>query len=183
MNARPIESHGPAGSFCDRCGYEYREASQEPGRLLMRFSATVESSGKTATGIEVPVEVVERLGSKRPKVVATINGHTWRTSVASMGGRFMLGISGNVRSEAGINAGDRAKVDLVPDSQQRTVEVPADFAAAMHRQPAARPFFDSLPYSQQRWFVDGIESARKPETRTRRIDAAVERLRQSRGQR
>ena len=71
--------------------------------------------------------------------VESINGHTWRTSVASMGGRFMLGISGNVRSEAGINAGDRAKVDLVPDSQQRTVEVPADFSAAMHRQPAARP--------------------------------------------
>jgi len=148
----------------------------------MRFSATVESSGKTATGIEVPVEVVERLGSKRPKVVATINGYMWRPSVASMGGRFMRGISGNVRSEAGIKAGDRVKVDLVADTQQRTVEVPADFAAAMHRQPAARPFFDSLPYSRQRWFVDGIESAKKPETRTRRIDAAVERLRQSRGQ-
>jgi uncharacterized protein YdeI (YjbR/CyaY-like superfamily) len=99
------------------------------------------------------------------------------------GGRFMLGISGNVRSEAGIKAGDRVKVDLVSDSEQRTVEVPADFAAAMHRQPAVRPFFDSLPNSQRRWFVDGIESGKKPETRTRRIDAAVERLRQSRGQR
>jgi Bacteriocin-protection, YdeI or OmpD-Associated/Domain of unknown function (DUF1905) len=149
----------------------------------MRFSATVESSGMTATAIEVPVEVVERFGSRRPKVVATINGYTWRTSVASMGGRFMLGISGNVRSEAGIRAGDRVKVDLVPDTQQRTVDVPADFAAALHRQPAARPFFDGPPYSQQRWFVDGIESAKEPETRTRRIDAAVVRLRQSRGQR
>jgi hypothetical protein len=152
------------------------------GEMCMRFSATIESSGKTATGIEVPPEIVQRLGSKRPKVVATVNGCSWRTSVASMGGRFMLGVSADVRSKARVEAGDRVRVDLVLDTEERHVEVPKDFAAAMRGEPPARRFFDGLSYSQQRWFVEGIESAKKPETRKRRIDAAIERLREGRVQ-
>jgi Domain of unknown function (DUF1905) len=82
----------------------------------MRFTATVLSAGKTATGVVVPAQVVEQLGSKRPKVRATINGNTYRSSVAPMSGTFMLGISAEVREKAGVTACDRVDVDLELDA-------------------------------------------------------------------
>lgn len=148
------------------------------------FRARLERGGKTATGLVVPPEVVARLGtSKRPAVRVTIRGHTYRSSIVSMGGRFMLPVSAEQRSSAGVEAGDEVDVDVELDTQPRQVEVPADFAAALGDHPSARAFFDGLSYSQQRWFVSGIESAKKPETRQRRVDAAVARLREGRGQR
>jgi hypothetical protein len=149
----------------------------------MRFRATILSNGKTATGIEVPSRVVDALGSKRPKVRATINGYTYRSSVASMSGTFMLGVSAEVREKAGVAAGDTVQVDLELDTEIRRVSVPPDLAKALKGEAAARRFFDGLSYSQQRWFVEGIEGAKKPETRQRRVEAAVARLREGRGQR
>jgi hypothetical protein len=149
----------------------------------MRFRATILSNGKTATGIEVPSRVVDALGSKRPKVRATINGYTYRSSVASMSGTFMLGVSAEVREKAGVAAGDAVQVDLELDTEIRRVSVPPDLAKALKGEAAARRFFDGLSYSQQRWFVEGIEGAKKPETRQRRVEAAVVRLREGRGAR
>lgn len=149
----------------------------------MRFRATILSSGKTAAGIEVPTKVVDALGSKRPKVRATINGYTYRSSVASMGGTFILGVSAEVREKAGVAAGDTVDVELELDTAPREVTVPPDFAKALKREAAAKRFFEDLSYSQQRWFVEGIEGAKKPETRQRRVEAAVARLREGRGQR
>jgi uncharacterized protein YdeI (YjbR/CyaY-like superfamily) len=74
-------------------------------------------------------------------------------------------------------------VDIVLDEQPREVDVPADFAAALDAEPAARAFFDGLSYSQRSWFVLGIEEAKKPETRASRITKAVDRLAAGRGQR
>ena len=148
-----------------------------------KFRARVESNGKTATGIEVPEEVVARLGSKRPKVRVTIGDYAYRSSVASMGGRFMLGISAEHRAGAGVAAGDEVDVVLELDTEVREVAVPPDFAEALAAEPAARRFFDGLSYSQRRWFVLGIEDAKTPETRQRRIDKAVARLAGGRGQR
>ena len=148
------------------------------------FRAVIESSGKTATGIEVPTSVVEALGSsKKPKVQATVAGYTYRSSVASMGGRYLLGVSADVRQKSGVAAGDEVEVSLELDTAPRTVEVPADFATALGTDDTARTFFDGLSYSQQRWFVLGIESAKTDETRQRRIDQAVARLASGRGQR
>ena len=150
----------------------------------MKFRAEVESNGKTATGIEVPAKVVEQLGAgKKPKVTVTIAGYSYRSSVASMGGRFMIGVSADVRKQTGVAAGDPVDVTLELDAAPREVAVPADFAAALAAEPAAEKFFAGLSYSQQRWFVEGIERAKKPETRARRVVAAVERLREGRGQR
>ena len=146
-----------------------------------RFRARVESNGKTATGVEVPAEVVASLGSKRPKVRVTIGDYTYRSSVASMGGRFLLGISAEHRAGAGV--GDEVDVGLELDTEVREVAVPADFAEALAAEPAAARFFDGLSYSQRRWFVLGIEDAKAPQTRRRRIDKAVERLASGRGQR
>ena len=149
----------------------------------MRFTTTVLQAGKTATGVEVPATVVDALGSKRPKVKATINGYTYRSSVAPMSGTFMLGISADVREKAGVAAGDTVTVDLELDTAERTIEVPKDLAAALKRAPEAKRFFETLSYSQRRWFVEGIEAAKKPETRRRRVEAAVERLASGRGAR
>jgi len=95
----------------------------------------------------------------------------------------MIGVSAENRSAAGVEGGAEIEVDLELDTAPRTVEVPADFAAALAPHPEARAFFDRLNYSERRWFVLGIEDAKTPETRRRRIDKAVERLRSGRGQR
>lgn len=147
----------------------------------MRFRVTVEASGKTTTGVEVPVEVVEALGtSKRPPVRATINGFTYRSSVASMGGRFMLGISADVRAGSGVRAGDEVDIDLELDTEPREVSVPTDFAAALEDEPAAKALFDGLSYSNRLRIVLAIAGAKTPETRRRRIAKAVDRLREGR---
>jgi hypothetical protein len=149
----------------------------------MRFRAKIELAGKTAAGFEVPADTLESLGSgKRPPVRVTINGHTYRTSVGTMGGRFMVGVSAENRKSAGVAGGGEVDVDLELDSQPREVVLPPDFKKALDREPAARRFFDGLSYSQRRWFVLGIEEAKTAETRLRRIDKAVDRLRGGRGQ-
>lgn len=150
----------------------------------MKFRAVILAGGGTTTGLRVPPEVVAELGAgKRPPVRVTVNGHTYRSSVAVMGGEFMVGVSAENRERAGIAAGDEVDVDLELDTEPRTVTVPDDFAAALDPHPEARRFFDGLPYSQQRWFVEGIEGAKTDATRERRIGKAVERLREGRGQR
>ena len=148
------------------------------------FRGTLEQHGRTATGFVVPDEVVAQLGtSRRPAVRVTVNGHTYRSSVASMGGRFLLGVSAEQRGLAGVAAGDEVDVDLELDTQPREVEVPEDLRTALEADEQARQFFKGLSYSQQRWFVDGVEQAKKPETPQRRVVAAIERMREGRAQR
>ena len=150
----------------------------------MRFRTTIETAGKTATGIRIPDEIVTALGSSRkPPVRVTINGYTYRSSVATVNGRFMVGVSADVREKAGVAGGDDVDVDIELDTEPRDVVLPADFAEALAKEPQARQFFDGLPFSQRNWFVLGIEGAKTAETRQRRIDKAVERLREGRGQR
>jgi hypothetical protein len=143
----------------------------------MRFRATIQQSGKTATGISVPEEVVAALGAgKRPAVRATINGYTYRSTVAPLGGAFMLPVSAEVRQAAGVAAGDEVDVELELDTAPREVVVPPDFAAALDRAPEARRRFEGLSYSNKRRYVLPIEEARSAETRQRRIARAVAEL-------
>jgi hypothetical protein len=147
----------------------------------MRFRATIELGGKTATGMRVPPEVVERLGSgKKPAVSVTINGHTYRSTIATMGGVFMLPVSAEVRASAGVEAGDEVDVDIALDTAPREVSVPPDLAAALDADADARRFFDGLSYSNKRRIVMPIEDAKSPETRQRRLDKAIDALRQGR---
>jgi hypothetical protein len=146
----------------------------------MRFRATVELNGKTATGIEVPGEVVAALGQgRRPPVTATIDGYTYRTSVAVMGGRFLMPVSAQVRQDAGVAAGDEVDVDLELDEAPRTVTVPDDLVAALAQDPAAAAAFGRLSYSHQQRHVLAVESAKAPETRQRRIAKTVAELKQA----
>jgi hypothetical protein len=143
----------------------------------MKFTAQVKQGGKTATGIEVPPEVVEGLGGgKRPKVSVTINGKTYRSSVAVMGDTFMVGVSAENRALTGVSGGDVVEVTMELDTAPREVEVPADFAVALEVTPDAKAAFARQSYSHQRAHVDAINAAKAPETRRRRIDKAVEML-------
>jgi hypothetical protein len=145
----------------------------------MRFRASIQLGGKTATGIEVPPEVVASLGaSKRPAVRVTINDYTYRSTVASLGGTFMLPVSAEVRERASVAAGDEVDVDIEPDTEPREVTVPPDFTAALDDDADARRYFDGLSYSNKRRFVMGIEEAKSAETRQRRIAKAIGTLRE-----
>jgi len=145
----------------------------------MIFHATVELNGKTATGIRVPAEIVAALGSgKKPAVRVTINGFTYRSTVAVYGGEFFLPVSAEVRAGAGIAAEDEIEVAVELDTEPREVVVPPDLSSALEADPEARRFFDGLSYSNKRRIVLGIDDAKTPETRRRRIDKAIERLRQ-----
>lgn len=147
----------------------------------MRFRGTVLLGGKTATGIEVPAEVVDGLGSsKRPAVVVTIGTYSYRSSIAPRGGVFLLPVSAEVRAGADIAAGDEVDVDVELDTEPREVTVPADLAIALEADPAARTFFDGLSYSNRLRHVLAIQDAKTPETRQRRIDKAVSDLREGR---
>jgi Bacteriocin-protection, YdeI or OmpD-Associated/Domain of unknown function (DUF1905) len=146
----------------------------------MRFRTKILQSGKTAAGIEVPSKVVAALGSKRPPVRATINGFTYRTSVASMGGKFMLGVPPEFREGARVKAGDTVDVDLELDTQPREVAIPLDFSAALGRNADAKRSFDGLTYSNRRRLVIAIEAIKSPETRQRRIAKTIDQLKDGR---
>ncbi len=144
----------------------------------MHFRTTVERGGKTATGLLVPDEVVAALrAGRRPPVQVTVGGHTYRTTVASMRGRFLMPLSAENRTAAGVAAGDDVEVDVVLDTAAREVTVPADLVDALEHDDQARQFFDDLAYSHRKEWVRWIEESKKIETRTSRIVRAVESLR------
>jgi hypothetical protein len=145
------------------------------------FRATLESNGKTATGFVVPPEVVEALGAgKRPPVRVTIGAHTYRSTVAVMGGRNLLGVSAKNRAAAGVAAGDELDVHLELDTEPREVPVPPALATALAGDAAARTFFEGLSPSQKQWHTQSVESAKTDETRARRVAKSVEMLRAGR---
>ncbi len=143
----------------------------------MTFRTTIELGGKTATGFQVPPDVVAALGpGKRHAVTVTINGHSYASSVASRGGVFMVPLSAENRGLAGVAAGDEVDVDLQLDTSTREVEVPDDLAQALAAAPGTRAAFDALSYSNQRRYTLSIADAKTPETRQRRIEKAVTEL-------
>ncbi|WP_111764938.1 YdeI/OmpD-associated family protein [Nakamurella deserti] len=144
----------------------------------MRFDATLELHGRTATGIEVPAEVMMSLGSaKNPAVVVTLNGFVYRTTVGVMGGKSLLPVSAEIRRGAGVSAGDRVMVEVELDTEPRTVEVPADLAAALASEPELAGAFGGLSYSNQRQHVLAVEGAKTEATRQRRVEAVLAKLR------
>ena len=144
------------------------------------FTTTLRSSGGSATGIEIPEEVIAGLGAgHRPPVAVTIGEHTYRSTVAVMGGKHLVGVSAENRRRAKIAAGDEITVTLQLETAPRRVDVPDDFAAAMWTS-STRSFFDGLSNSLRRYHIDNINGAKTPETRQRRIDRAIETFRAGR---
>lgn len=143
----------------------------------MRFRTTILQGDKTTTGIQVPPEVVESLGAgKRPPVRVTIKGYTYRSSIAVMGGVYMVGVSAEHRKGAGVAGGDIVEVDIELDTEPRTVTVPDDFQAALDQDAEAKRFFEGLSYSNKLRHVLSIADAKTAETRQRRIIKTVSQL-------
>jgi hypothetical protein len=140
---------------------------------MMKFLAGVEPP-EPMRGLEVPEVVVAALGGgKRPNVTITINGHSWKSRIAIMRGRYLLGLSNANRRAAGVEIGDEVEVEVELDTVPRVVEEPVDFAQALDANPLARAAYDRLTYSRKRQHVLAIESAKKPETRAARIEKAL----------
>jgi hypothetical protein len=141
----------------------------------MRFETTMAQSGNN-TGIPVPDEVVAALGGgKRAAVSVTVNGYAYRSTLGTMGGQSLIPFSADKRTETGIAGGDPIVVDVELDTAPRTVEIPADFAAALDA-AGLRPAFDALPPSHRKAHVTAIEEAKAAATRERRIAAAVAKI-------
>ena len=143
----------------------------------MLFTAELQSTGGNTAGFVVPDEVLAALdGGRRPKVTVILGAHTWRSSIASMGGRFMLGVSLANREAAGATAGRTYDVEVVLDTAPREVAVPADLAAALAADPPARAAWEALSFSHQRRHAEAVLAAKAPETRARRVAKTVEAL-------
>lgn len=147
--------------------------------MSVRFRTTILQTGTTATGFEVPPDAVDQLGAgKRPKVLVTINGYTYRNSIAVMGGTFMIGVSSEHRGPAGVTGGDTVEVELALDTAPREVDVPPELAAALAADPAAQTTWDGLSYSNRLWHALQATGTNNPETRARRIQKSIAALRE-----
>jgi hypothetical protein len=146
----------------------------------MRFRTTLLQSEGTATGIVIPDDVMAALAAgRKPPVRVTINGgYSYRSTVGTVDGRPMVGVSADNRARAGVNGGDEIDVDIEVDTSPRELEVPAELAAALDAEPAARATFDRLSYTNRQWHVLQYTTAKTDETRNRRLAKSIEALRE-----
>jgi hypothetical protein len=145
--------------------------------MKVTFSTVIRGEGKTATGIPVPVEIVDSLGGgKKPLVKASINGYTFRNSVMLYNGEYMLPLSAENRESAGVRGGDQVEVSLELDTEPRVVEIPTDLQMALTKKSGAFEFFESLSYSKRKEFVRQVMDAKTQETRDKRIAGIADQL-------
>jgi hypothetical protein len=116
-------------------------------------------------------------GARRFPVVATVNGHTWRTSVARMGGESLLGLNRQVREAAGVAAGDTVDVVVLLDEQPREVDLPDDLATALSTDPTAKAAFDAMAFTHRKEYARWVAEAKRDDTRQRRVAQALEMIR------
>lgn len=149
--------------------------------MSVRFRTTIQTTGKTTLGFEIPASVVDALGAgKRPPVLVTINGYTYRNTIAVMGGSYMIGVSSDHRGPAGVTGGEEVEVGLELDTAPREVQVPPELAAALDADPAAKATWDGLSYSNKSWHALQVTGTNNPETRARRIEKSMAALRDGR---
>lgn len=144
----------------------------------LSFTTRLEIRGPAAAVVldEDQVAIIGE-GAKRFPVAVMVNGYGWRTSVARMGGEFLIGLSKAVREAAGVQAGDRVEVTVTLDTEAREVIVPEPLAVALAADPVARAAFESMSYTHRKEYVRWVDEARKDETRERRVRQAVEMMR------
>jgi Bacteriocin-protection, YdeI or OmpD-Associated/Domain of unknown function (DUF1905) len=143
--------------------------------MAVTFTTTLQKAeGLNATGIRIPAEVIAALGTqKRPKVKVSLNGYTFRSTVAVFGDVFMLGVSQAHREASGLEAGDELEVTLELDVEPRIVDVPDDLRAALAEKAGALEAFEAMAFSRRKEFVRQVEEAKAQETRDRRIAGIV----------
>ncbi len=147
---------------------------------MKTFQTILIQAGKTATGIEVPNEIVTSLSpSKKPAVKVTVNGYSYRSTIAVMGSKFMIPVSAEHRLGAKVKGGDNITVSLELDTEPRILELPADLALALEQNANAKAKFEALSYSQKRIHTLSVEGTKNPETRAKRVTKAIETLENS----
>ncbi len=147
----------------------------------MKIRTELLATGGNTAGFAIDDDVVASLGGGgRPKVQVVVDGYTFRTSIAKMGGRYLLGVSSERRTESGLAVGQTYELDLTLDTAERTVDVPEDLAAALAAHPEAAAFFSGLSHSKQQWHVTQVTGAKQPETRARRVATSVAMLAEGR---
>lgn len=141
-----------------------------------RFKATIVREGAMCY-VPLPFDPAAVFGKVRAPVKVTINGYTYRSTIAAMGGPPCIPLRKSHREAAGVDGGDSVSVRLEPDTGPREVAPPADLVTALKAMPSAWEGWQALSYSHQREHVEAIEGAKKPETRARRIARAVDMVR------
>jgi hypothetical protein len=140
-------------------------------------TSLLKAEGKNATGIQVPDEVMVSLGvGKKPSVTVNLNGYTYPSTIAVMGGKFLIPFSSAHREASGLSAGDTIEVTLELDLEVRTVEVPDDLMKALSAHVGKIAVFEALAYSKRKELVRQVNDAKTQETRDRRIAGIVTNL-------
>jgi len=141
------------------------------------FTATIQNAGGGSAFVEVPFDVEEVFGSKRPKIKALIEGVPYRGLLVRMGGpNHMLIILKGIREQIGRTFGDEIKVSVEADTEERVITVSAELKRAFREHPDAKAFFEKLSYTHKKEYVRWIEEAKKDETRQNRIVKTIEML-------
>jgi hypothetical protein len=122
--------------------------------------------------IPVLFDPVSAFGRLRAPVKVTVGKHTYRSTIAAMGGTVCIPLRKSNREAAGLEGNERVKVKVVLDTDERVVTVPPDFAKALRKEKAWSAW-KSLSFTHQKEHVEAIEDAKKPETRARRIAKSV----------
>lgn len=142
----------------------------------MKFKTKIVQTGNN-TGIEVSEKILDELGGgKKPLVVVTLNGYSYRSAVGKMGDKFMISLSAEHRTRANINGGDTLEVNLVLDTAPRTVELPVDLQKALDGNKTAKANFEKLAPGKKKAIVVSISDAKTEETKIKRIEKAIKQL-------
>jgi hypothetical protein len=150
---------------------------------VMKFQTVLIQQGKTATGIEVPDDVIAALAAgKRFPVTVTIGDYSYRSTLTPYKGKNLISMSAENRAGAGVEGGQQIEVDVVVDTEPRVVEIPVELRAAIDSDSDAATFFETLSVSAQRAYVAWVESAKQETTRATRLEKTVEYLREKRKQ-
>ena len=139
------------------------------------FTTTIVREGSMCF-IPIPFDPAPLFGKTRAPVKVTLNGYTYRSTIASMGGNVLIPLRKSNREAAGLEGGEKIEVRLDLDEEKREIKPPADFAKALRAAPPAWDRWRELRYSHQREFVEAMSDARKPETRRRRIETSVRQI-------
>jgi len=143
------------------------------------FSAVIQNAGGGGAFVEIPFDVEEVFGAKKPRVRAVIEGVPYRGLLTRMGGeQHILIILKGIREQIGKTFGDEVKITVEPDTGPRVLEVPSDLMKQLKKAKEAKAFFDKLSYTHQREYVMWINEAKKDETRQNRIAKTIDMLKQ-----
>jgi len=149
------------------------------GKSSREFKTTVQGDASVLF-LELPFDVREEFGRARLPVLITINGYSYRSTVAVYGGKYMVPVRREHRAGAGLEAGDSVSVSLEPDTEPRTVETPEELAELLRKNASASAAWDALSYTNKKEQVGAILEAKKPETRARRVQKTMESLNRKR---